>query len=84
MATLPAVQRQGYGAALVRFCIARIHSLGATLLWCHGRTSALPFYYALGFVTHGDEFVTPDTGPHYLCVRIIDMQTEAHRIAQES
>ena len=77
MATRPAVQRQGYGAALVQTCIAYIHSHGATILWCHGRTSALPFYRALGFVTHGDEFIAPDTGPHYMCIRIIGAGIDA-------
>jgi hypothetical protein len=23
----------------------------------------------LGFVPHGDEFLVPVTGPHYLCIR---------------
>ncbi|HET9224521.1 MAG TPA: GNAT family N-acetyltransferase [Roseiflexaceae bacterium] len=86
MATLPAVQRQGYGAALVQACIAYVQSQGATLLWCHGRSSALPFYHALGFLTHGDEFMAPDTGPHYLCVRMIGVgtETDSRRIMEES
>ena len=74
MATHPSVRGQGYGAALVKACVAYIQSHDATMLWCHGRTSAVPFYKALGFLTHGDEFMVPDTGPHYLCVRIIDAE----------
>jgi len=38
------------------------------MIWCHGRTGALSFYRAFGFVTHGDEFVVPQTGPHYVLI----------------
>jgi GNAT superfamily N-acetyltransferase len=69
MAILPRAQRRGYGAALIQACIGYIQSQGGELLWCNGRTSALPFYRALGFVTHGDEFLVPMTGPHYVCIR---------------
>jgi GNAT superfamily N-acetyltransferase len=72
MAALPTLQRQGYGAALVQACISHVQSHGGTVLWCHGRTSALPFYRALGFMPHGDEFLSPDTGPHYVCIRVLD------------
>ena len=68
MATLPEVQRQGYGAALIQRCIAHIRAHDGHILWCHGRTSALPFYRAQGFAPLGDEFLTPGTGPHYVCV----------------
>jgi GNAT superfamily N-acetyltransferase len=71
MAILPSVQRQGYGAALLQTAIHHIQSHHGTLLWCHGRTSALSFYRALGFVPYGDEFLVPVTGPHYLCYRIL-------------
>jgi GNAT superfamily N-acetyltransferase len=86
MATLPAVRGQGYGAALVEACVAYIQSYGASILWCHGRTSALPFYRALGFVAHGDEFMSPDTGPHYVCIRVIGsgIDGDAGSIMQES
>ena len=86
MATLPAVQRQGYGAALVQTCITYIHSHGGAILWCHGRTSALPFYRALGFITHGDELMAPDTGPQYMCIRIIGagIDADVRNLAQEA
>lgn len=66
MATLPEVQHQGCGAALIQTCVAHISAHGGALLWCHGRTSALLFYRALGFQSHGEEFLNPETGPHFL------------------
>ncbi len=67
MATLPEVRRKGYGAALIRACIAHVATHGGNLLWCNGRTSAREFYRALGFREHGDEYESPaGTGPHYI------------------
>lgn len=71
MATLPEARRNGYGAALVRALIAHVAARGGNLLWCHGRTSALPFYRALGFREHGDEFEAPVTGPHFVLRRAV-------------
>lgn len=71
MGILPSAQRQGFGAALLQTAILHIQSHNGTLLWCHGRTSALPFYRALGFIPYGDEFISPVTGPHYLCYRVL-------------
>jgi GNAT superfamily N-acetyltransferase len=69
MAILPRAQRRGYGAALLQACVEHIRAQGGALLWCNGRTSALPFYRALGFVPQGEEFLDPATGPHYVCIR---------------
>jgi GNAT superfamily N-acetyltransferase len=69
MATLPSARRHGYGAALIHACVAHARGHGGTVLWCHGRTTALPFYRALGFVPAGEEFIVPETGPHYLLWR---------------
>ncbi len=69
MATLPAARRQGYGAALVRALIAHVAARGGNLIWCHGRTSALPFYRAVGLREHGAEFDVPVTGPHFVLRR---------------
>ncbi|WP_298814716.1 GNAT family N-acetyltransferase [Chloroflexus sp.] len=66
MGVLPAAQRQGLGKALLQAGIAHARRHAGDLIWCHGRTSALPFYRAQGFVTWGDEFVVPQTGPHYI------------------
>jgi GNAT superfamily N-acetyltransferase len=72
MATLPAVRRMGYGAALVRACIAHVAAHDGNLLWCNGRTSALAFYHALGFHEYGAEYESPaGTGPHYIFRRAV-------------
>lgn len=64
MATLPAARRQGYGAALIRAGLAHVVSQSGTSLWCNARTTATPFYLALGFQQVGDGFALPDIGPH--------------------
>jgi GNAT superfamily N-acetyltransferase len=66
MAVVPQVRRTGYGRVLVQSCLDYIASQKGTLLWCHGRTSALQFYRALGFQTYGEEFDVPISGPHYV------------------
>ena len=71
VATLPEARRHGCGAALVRACIAHVAARGGAVLWCNGRTSALPFYRALGFEPRGEEFETPGTGPHLVMWREI-------------
>ncbi|SDM17962.1 Acetyltransferase (GNAT) family protein [Catalinimonas alkaloidigena] len=69
MATLPDVQRKGFGAALVNACLDHIRKHGGTVVWCQGRTSALPFYRAMGFEPYGEEFNVPLSGPHFLLWR---------------
>ncbi len=69
MATVPDARRKGYGDALVQALIAHVAAHGGNLIWCHGRTSALPFYRTLGFREHGDEFDVPVTGPHFVLRR---------------
>ena len=71
MATLPEARRAGYGTALVQALIAHVSSRGGNLIWCHGRTTALPFYRAVGFREHGEEFDVPVTGPHYVLRRAV-------------
>ena len=77
MATLPNVRRMGCGAALVRACIAHVEANNGAALWCNGRTSALRFYRALGFETRGEEFMTPETGPHFVMWRAIGVHEAA-------
>jgi GNAT superfamily N-acetyltransferase len=73
VATEPSAQRKGYGRALLNLCIEHARQRGGEILWCNGRTSALPFYASLGFETRGDEFELPGTGtgPHYVMWRKI-------------
>lgn len=66
MGVLPAFRRQGIGQALLQTGLEHVRRHGGDMIWCHGRTSALLFYLAFGFVTHGEEFVVPHTGPHYI------------------
>jgi GNAT superfamily N-acetyltransferase len=71
MATAPDARRKGYGTALVQALIAHVAARGGNLIWCHGRTAALPFYRAVGFREHGEEFDVPVTGPHYVLRRTV-------------
>ena len=71
MATLPEARRKGYGAALVQALVAHVAARGGNLIWCHGRTSALSFYRALGFGEVGEEFDVPVTGPHFVLRRAV-------------
>lgn len=66
MATAPAARRHGYGAALVRACVAHVAAHGGGILWCNGRTGVIAFYESLGFQRWGEEFQVPFTGPHYV------------------
>lgn len=72
MATLPEARGQGLGRAMVMACLAHIAANGGQTLWCNGRTTALPFYRALGFEPYGEEFVT-ETGPHYVLRRPVGL-----------
>ncbi|EFO81742.1 GCN5-related N-acetyltransferase [Oscillochloris trichoides DG-6] len=71
MAIVREAQRQGYGAALIGACIAHARQHGGALLWCNGRSSAMSFYTAQGFVVYGHEFDIAGTGPHYLFWRVV-------------
>ncbi len=71
MATLPQVRRQGVGAALIDACVRHVATHGGNVLWCHGRTSAMEFYHALGFREQGEEFENPISGPHHVMRRNI-------------
>jgi GNAT superfamily N-acetyltransferase len=69
MAVLPEAQGQGCGRQLLERCIQESAARGGTLLWCEGRTGVAGFYRALGFELHGEEFVKPVSGPHYIMKR---------------
>ncbi|WP_345770446.1 GNAT family N-acetyltransferase [Blastococcus saxobsidens] len=64
MATDPAVRGTGVGRALVEHGLARLADLGADLVWCDARTSAVGFYERTGFRVVGEEFDKPDVGRH--------------------
>lgn len=78
MATLPELQGQGNGRALVveGLQIIRDRSILApekkTLrVWCNARESAFGFYEKLGFVTVGEMFDIPGIGPHKVMWRAL-------------
>ncbi|HUR77756.1 MAG TPA: GNAT family N-acetyltransferase [Acidimicrobiales bacterium] len=72
MAVDPAHQGQGLGALVVAAAVDRIRAEGAHVLWCNARDTALGFYDGLGFIVHGEGFVTEATGlPHH--VMILDL-----------
>jgi GNAT superfamily N-acetyltransferase len=69
MAIAPTHQGQGLGAALLADAVKRVRAESAHVLWCNARDTALGFYDGLGFIVHGDGFVTPDSGlPHHVMV----------------
>ena len=68
MATLRSVRGRGVGGQLLRYGVERVLRLGATLIWCYGRTPARAFYERHGFRALGQEFALPHSGPHYLFI----------------
>lgn len=64
MATHPQHRGQGLGSALLSYCIELVRSAGGRVLWCNARTPAVEFYRRAGFETVGEQFETPDIGPH--------------------
>lgn len=65
MGSAPDVRGQGFGAAALTAGLRECAARGATLVWCHGRTSAAGFYRHLGFDRVGEEFTIEPSGPHY-------------------
>ncbi len=49
-ATLPMVQRQGYGTMLLEHVIDYVKERGATKLWCNARLSVASYYERFGFL----------------------------------
>jgi GNAT superfamily N-acetyltransferase len=68
MATLANVRNRGIGGLLLSECIAHARRAGGRYFWCNGRSSARRFYERHGLRAVGEEFLSPDTGPHYLFV----------------
>lgn len=57
MATDPRHRGRGVGAAVLAGAIDVVRARGASLIWCHARESAAPFYARHGFRVHGERFV---------------------------
>lgn len=66
MAVLPDQRRKGLGNLLLDGCFAYAQAHQFQGMWCNARVSALAFYEAYGFQTHGDMFEPPLIGPHYM------------------
>jgi GNAT superfamily N-acetyltransferase len=66
MAVSPDHQGRGLGRQLIEACVGYARRRGGSQIWCLGRTSAAPFYRALGFALLGAEFDLPESGPHYV------------------
>lgn len=60
----PELQGQGIGAALIQFAEDEARSRGVSLMFCHARENAVPFYLRQGYSIHGDEF-TEIGIPHF-------------------
>ena len=72
MGVVAYARHNGCGRSLINNCLDYVKSRKGALLWCHGRTSALPFYRSLDFQTYGEEFIVPISGPHYVMWRLVD------------
>lgn len=66
MATLPEMRGRGAGRMLLEEGMRAAIDAGAVVMWFHARTTARGFYEKLGFISVGDEFFVPMTGPHYV------------------
>jgi predicted GNAT family N-acyltransferase len=72
MATTPARQGQGIGAAIIAAAMAEAKRRAGRLVWCDARTTAVAFYRAHGFAAEGAEFIHPESGiPHFRMWRTI-------------
>lgn len=80
MAVASTVQGHGCGRQLLERGIQHVADRGGTLLWCEGRTGVAGFYRAMGFELHGEEFVKPISGPHYIMKRTIMKASMPHQI----
>jgi len=69
MAVIDSHQGRGLGRALLDDAVRRLRAMGATVLWCNARDTAMKFYADNGFVVVGDGFNTDETGlPHHVMV----------------
>ncbi len=75
MAVISEARRQGHGRALVEAGLRHVARNGGTRLWFNARTSAAPFYRALGFKTQSEVFDLPPIGPHV----VMEQRTERSR-----
>lgn len=68
MATAPAVQGRGVGAAMLEAAVTRLRAAGVAVVWADGRDTALRFYQRHGWQVEGDGYVTGPGLPHHTVV----------------
>lgn len=68
MATAPAVQGRGVGAAMLEAAVTRLRAAGVDVVWADGRDTALGFYQRHGWQVEGDGYVTGPGLPHHTVV----------------
>lgn len=69
VATDASLRQRGHGRAVVDACLAHARAGGATMVWCHGRVSAIRFYERLGFRAESEVYEIPVTGSHRVLVK---------------
>jgi ribosomal protein S18 acetylase RimI-like enzyme len=74
MAVMPEFRGRGFGAAMVKGCMAHVARRGGGLMWFNARLVAVEFYRKLGFEAKGDRFEIPISGQHYVMWRAIAPQ----------
>jgi predicted GNAT family N-acyltransferase len=72
MATVPALQRQGVGRALMSGLLDFVARSGGGLLWCNARLHAVGFYERFGFLLTGGAFEEAGIGPHVRMARMVE------------
>ncbi|MFZ1946874.1 MAG: GNAT family N-acetyltransferase, partial [bacterium] len=71
MAVLPEFRGRGFGAAMVKACMAHVARRGGGLMWFNARLAAVEFYRKLGFEAKGGQYEIPISGPHFMMWRAI-------------
>lgn len=67
-ATIPQFQGKGYGSLLLQHLISYVRPLGATMLWCNARSTAIPFYTKFGFSETEERFTK--TGLEFVIMQL--------------
>lgn len=64
VATKASLQNRGFGSALLAFCEAFAKEQGYASIYCHARSTAVPFYLKNHYVLEGEPF-DEDGIPHH-------------------
>jgi predicted GNAT family N-acyltransferase len=69
MAVVPTHRRCGLGARILQLLESHALKQNVTVLWCHARTPAVPFYQSQGWQVISDEYEVPGIGPHFTMLK---------------